>query len=476
MRFGKQFTKYGTGGFMAQNFIGREDELNALRGKFNIKGFQMITVFGRRRVGKTTLINRFIEETDCKAISFAAVERSESELLSMMSSEVISVLSPGLEGIVSFESFDKLFDFIAKAAEKERIIFLIDEYPYLAKACSYMNSLLQKYADHAWKNTQLYFILCGSLVSFMRDEVLSKNAPLYGRSTLEFQLKPLDYLTSSYFLPGYTREEQAIVYGLTGGVPKYLEQFDPDLTLDENIAAQFYSSNGYFTEEQIKTVITDDRQTSPVYYEIIAALASGRTRHNEICQYAKIDDATHYLNVMVSSGLIEKRKSKTTYYVLNDGMLKFYFNYVSRAASLINAGRGNVYYEKHVKPELHNYMGSVFENMAKQYIYRNAGTDRVPAFVSEVKDYQTSVRTDQGIVSIEIDIAGYDNDDFVLAGECKFQNKQFNEDELNKFLNKLPYVPAENPAVILFALSGFTAGVRKHKEITLVDIKEMYRP
>ena len=141
----------------------------------------MTILYGRRRIGKTRLINKIISSHDCKCISFTAVERGEAELLSMLTESVLSAVAPDLLGTVTFNSFEKLFDFIGKQAEKKRIIFFIDEYPYLAKQCPYIQSVLQKQIDTNWKKGNMFFIICGSLVSFMKDEVLAESAPLHGR-------------------------------------------------------------------------------------------------------------------------------------------------------------------------------------------------------------------------------------------------------------------------------------------------------
>lgn len=236
-------------------FRGRKAELRILNQKFQQKGFVMTVLYGRRRVGKTTLVNQFIQGHDCKHISFTAVEREEKELLSMMTEAVLLSLSPDMADSIQFNSFERLFEFIGTRAREERIIFFIDEYPYLAKQCPYIQSVLQKVIDTSWKAGNLFLILCGSLVSFMKEEVLAESAPLHGRSNLELKLRPFNYLETADFLNGFSYEDKAICYGLTNGVAKYIEQFDPCSSMDENIISQFYSIGGYFTEEQVKTVV-----------------------------------------------------------------------------------------------------------------------------------------------------------------------------------------------------------------------------
>ncbi len=460
---------------MQDDFRGRSTELRILDTKFNKSGFAMAILYGRRRIGKTRLINKFISSKKCKTISFTAVERGESELLLMMTESVLMALAPELRGEISFNSFEKLFDFVGKQAEKERIIFFIDEYPYLAKECPHIQSILQKEIDTKWKKTKLFFIICGSLVGFMKDEVLAESAPLHGRSDLELKLRPFNYLETAEFLNAYTNEEKAICYGLTNGVAKYIEQFDTRLPLEENIINQFYSIGGYFSEEQIKTVITNERQNPAIYNSIISAVATGHTKNSEIATYVGADDITYPLKVLTKAEILEKRMSKKPYYVLNDSMLEFYFRYVNRATSLINAEKGSLYFQSEVKGHIHTFMGKIFEKMAKEYLMMHAGTEGFP-LLTDITDFQDSViDEDNRPRQIEIDLLGKNGKTILLVGECKFKNAQFDMEDYEKLMDKIKYLPASNPLVCIFSLAGFSEYVReKAKNCRLIGIDEMY--
>ncbi len=456
-------------------FIGRKEELESLQELYRREKFQMAVLFGRRRVGKTTLINKFIEGNKCKSVSFVSTEMTEKELLERMGNDVLESLAPNLSGKLKFDSFDSIFDFIAEESEKERIVFVIDEYPYLAKSCPYMNSLLQKYIDNKWKKSNLYFILLGSLVSFMKEEVLGSSAPLHGRANLEFKINPFDYKDTALFVPNYTAEEKAIVYGLTGGVAKYLEQFDSKLSLDENIEKLFYSRNAFFSEEQIKTVITAEKSNPVAYNSIIDAIAKGKTKYNEIQSATGMSDISFCLKNLISAEIVERRESPKPYYIISDSMIKFYFTYVAPGASLINSGKGKIYYEQKVKENLHHFMGSVFERMAKDYILSNVVEKKIPCFLTDIVEYQNSVKNGKNIISVEIDILGLDGKNYVLAGECKFKSEKFDKSDFENFQNKLNYLPGSNLKSILFSLSGFTDFViEQSKNLTLVTLEKMY--
>ena len=456
-------------------FIGRKDELSALQELYDKKGFYMAVLFGRRRVGKTTIVNKFIEINKCKSVSFISTEMSESELLLRMGNDVLESLAPNLNGKLKFDSFDSIFDYLAEESVKERIIFVIDEYPYLAKSCPYMNSLLQKYIDTKWKQSNLYFILLGSIISFMREDVLGSSAPLHGRANLELKINSFGYKDTASFVPDYNVEEQAVVYGLTGGVAKYLEQFDSRIPLDENIEKLFFSRNAFFSEEQIKTVITGEKSNPIAYNSIIDAIANGKTKYNEIQATTGMSDISFCIKNLISAEVVERREIPKPYYLITDSMINFYFRYVAPGASLINSGKGKIYYEQKVKHKLHQFMGSVFEKMAKDYILNNVGTKKIPCFLTDIIEYQSSVKIGKEIKSIEIDLLGIDGKKYVLAGECKFKSENFGKEDLEIFQEKLNYFSASNLEVMLFSLSGFTDYVVENaKGYTLVTLKDMY--
>lgn len=456
-------------------FRGRVRELRVLDKKFKQDDFVMTVLYGRRRIGKTMLINKFMSEHDCTQISFTSVERGEKELLSMMTESVLTSLAPELLGNVSFDSFEKIFDFIGKKAENERIIFFIDEYPYLVKQCPYIQSVLQKIIDTKWKNGKLFFIICGSLVGFMKDEVLAESSPLHGRSNLELKLSAFNYLETAEFLEGYTNEEKAIFYGLSNGVAKYIEQFDTNLSLDDNIIEQFYSIGGYFSEEQIKTVVTSDRKNPGLYNSIVSAVATGHTKNGEIASYAGTDDVTYPLKVLTNAEILKKKMLKKPYYVLNDSMLEFWFRYVNRATSLINADNGEMYYNAMVKDKLHDFMGKIFEKMAMEYLMMHAGSDGFPVF-TDISDYQSSVLDENGKQKqIEIDLLGKNGKEIVFVGECKFKTTQFDKPELDKLMDKVKYLPVSNPIIYIFSVSGFTDYVKQNAgPCRLIGIDSMY--
>lgn len=204
-------------------FIGRTRELMELEKLYNTSKFQMAVIYGRRRIGKTRMIQEFIK--DKAAVYIMAVESSLSTNLELLSSAIYNTFQGEMEAssMPPFTSLAAAFEYLSLKASQQKFVFVIDEYPYLAQAEKSVSSLLQSFIDGRWKNLNMMVILCGSSMSFMENQVLGYKSPLYGRRTAQFRLEPMDYYESSLFVPGYTPEEKAITYGITGGIPPVSE-------------------------------------------------------------------------------------------------------------------------------------------------------------------------------------------------------------------------------------------------------------
>ena len=214
------------------SFIGRKKELQALEALYRKPGFQMTILYGRRRIGKSTLLQKFAEHK--KVIFYTAIRSSLYRNLELLSQRVLEVLAPESLGMV-FQNLEQLFSFLAQKCQKERIVFILDEFPYMAEEYPSLLSILQKAIDTEWQQGQMYLILCGSSLSFMEEKVLSEKSPLFGRRTSQLKLGPFSYLEAADFIPDCSFEEKAICYGVTGGVAKYLSLWDKDRSLDQNI-------------------------------------------------------------------------------------------------------------------------------------------------------------------------------------------------------------------------------------------------
>ncbi|HCZ06689.1 MAG TPA: ATPase, partial [Thermotogae bacterium] len=226
-------------------FIDREKELGELNKFYDEDRFQFVVVYGRRRVGKTFLLLEFCKDKPC--IFFTAKETSERDMLEGFSQSVFSFF--GLKGLTSFDSWEKAFQFLAGRARNERLVVVLDEFPYMVNSSKSLPSTLQKLIDHELSNTRLFLIVCGSSMSFMEKEILSYKSPLYGRRTGQLLVEPFDFFNARKFFPKYSFDEQVVVYGVLGGIPQYLKAFDQEKDVYENIRSQILSKTSFLYEE-----------------------------------------------------------------------------------------------------------------------------------------------------------------------------------------------------------------------------------
>ena len=209
-------------------FIGRERELGSLEKLYSSDKFEFVVLYGRRRVGKTALINHFIDGKP--AIYFMGVESNAKQNLENLSRSIFEYMS-GVDADTSFQSFQAALETVFRLSEKERVVLAIDEYPYVARASKSLSSTLQMLIDKYKDNSRLMLILCGSSMSYMEDHVLAYKAPLYGRRTAQIKLLPFDFEESCRYFANFSDEDKALAYGIVGGTPQYLLQIDDLLSI-----------------------------------------------------------------------------------------------------------------------------------------------------------------------------------------------------------------------------------------------------
>lgn len=306
-------------------FIGRERELTALKEWYDKDGIGMMVIYGRRRIGKSTLITEFAKGK--RTIFYTATKIGKNRNLELFSKQVVDLLMPGL-GEVRFPATEAVFDFIDKNMGSEKIVLVIDELPYWAERDEALLSVLQKYMDTVWNDKNLKIILCGSALSFMEKKVLSEKSPLFGRRDSQMKLDAFDYLDSAKFVPDYSNEDKAICYGITGGIAKYLSMIDPAKSMDENIIRLFFRTDGYLYDET-RNLLTQEFSDIAIVNNIVEQIASGENTLNTIAGKIGEKESTilYSLDKLISVGLVEKKRciteeknKKKTQYVLKDFM------------------------------------------------------------------------------------------------------------------------------------------------------------
>ncbi|MCL2481555.1 MAG: ATP-binding protein [Spirochaetaceae bacterium] len=463
-------------------FAGREKELEELERLHKAKTYQMVIIYGRRRIGKSTLIAQFIQ--DKRAIFFTAAETDSKRNLESFSRSIMKLR--GIQGEAAFSSWEQAFDEIAALAKKP-LILVIDEYPYLAQAEKSISSILQYYCDTAFKNIPIMIILCGSSMSFMENQVLGYQSPIYGRRTAQMKIEPFTYRDSSAFVPKYTITDKALVHGITGGIPKYLELFDNSLSVKQNIIKLFLSNSGFLYEEPSNLLKQELRE--PIKYNlIIEAVAKGASRMNEIATKTGIETSavSNYITYLISLGIMrketaltEEKNKKKTLYTLLDTMFVFWYRYVMGNGFAIQTGDAESLYDHEVEPDLNRFMGKIFETMCCEYIsiLNSHKNSSLPFKIRQIgRWWGTNPITRK---EEEIDIVGI-NDKLSSAVfcECKYRNELMDIQTLNALVDKTEQWQYNHKYYILFSKSGFTKGLQNAaqnaKNIQLISLRNMY--
>ena len=259
-------------------FVGRENELETLERAYDADVFQMVVVYGRRRVGKTTLLTHFAQ--DKPTLFFTAQQQTDADNLADFSVEIAQFFSlpPGTR----FDGWDGALQFLAEQARREPFLFVFDEFPYAAEANPSLVSKMQIAIDHHFAQTKACLALCGSDQGFMESEVLGKKSPLHGRRTAQIRVRPFDYLTSARMVPTVSAEDAFRYYACVGGVPYYLAQIDESRPFLDNIADLFFSTDGLLYEEPLMLLRQELREPA-VYNSILRAHRLGGNAARRDC-------------------------------------------------------------------------------------------------------------------------------------------------------------------------------------------------
>ena len=461
-------------------FIGRERELNKLNELYYEKCFHFPVIYGRRRVGKTALINEFIK--DKEAIFFTGIESNAQQNLENLSRSIFSYTDKTLENTV-FSSFQAALEYVFMLAKKKRIILVIDEYPYVAKASKSLASTLQALIDKNKETSKLFLILCGSSMSFMENHVLAYKAPLYGRRTAQFKVLPFDFFESRSYFKKFSDKDMAVVYGMVGGTPQYLLQMNERLSLEENIKRCFLDPFSPLFEETNNLLRQEVREPA-IYNAIIAAIATGCTKLSEISSKVSVETSacSAYIKNLISLGIIKKetpfaeKSMKKTIYKIGDNLFRFWYRFIPDNIVSINRGLVDEVYKK-IFPLVSDYMGAVFEDICIQYLWKLREQGKIGIEFSNLGRWWGNDAKNKG--EAEIDIMGVDGVKSALFCECKWTNRRIDVDILNTLVERAGLFHYENRHFYLFAKNGFTKGcIEKANElgnVSLVTFAEIVR-
>lgn len=460
--------------------IERKKELELLNSLYESDHFEYLVMYGRRRVGKTTLLQQFCDQKN--TLFYPAREKNDALNLEDFSKMIQMHFDHSF--IAAFPSWEAAFDYISKKVT-DRLLIIIDEFPYIVQENPTIKSILQHTIDHSWKNKNIFLILCGSSVSIMENEIMGSKSPLHDRQTSSLEIKPFDYFDSAQFFPNYTNEEKLISYGILGGIPRYLEAFDPNKSVKENIANRIVMEGAYLHEEPDNLLKAELREIN-IYNSILSAIASGRNRIIDIADYIHEDKTkvSKYLLTLQTLRLVEKIvpcgeniNSRKSIYVIRDNFFKFYFRYqFTNNAYYSILGKEEASQE--IMDDISNLMGNALEKIAEEYLIRAAKQRKLPFIPFHIGRWWGNnpfIKAQDDVDVMAIDRTG----NRAIFMECKYTSSPMPYSEYEDLVTATKAFPNIKEKYLYFiSRSGYTEPVKRQAKIdgaVLLKIDDLYR-
>ena len=472
-------------------FVARERELDRLEEAYATDSFQLAVVYGRRRVGKTALLIHFVRSKP-NAHYFMARQTVAQENLEALSASLM--MQTGGNSTAEniwwnmplshpvYRSFSDALRTLFRTSLTQRVTLVIDEYPYLAESYPGISSLLQSLIDEFSSQSKLFLVLCGSSMSFMQEQVLGEKSPLYGRRTLQLEVRPFDAFDAARLLGTNDPIRAVELYSLVGGVPQYLEQLDAKKTTEWNIAQRLLSPSSYLSAEPENFLLQEIRSPA-TYNAVISAVAGGRVRPQEIA------DATGLKAPQVSVALARleqlfviqkvtpavRAKRRQVRYAISDGLFRFHYALGAKYETAAEAGMAAAAAHRIVLSELSGFVGPAFEEICRQWLLRQMASGRIDLLPEEIGTWWgTNPESHQ---EEEIDIVARGSGRLLL-GECKWNNSPVDSSVLGTLRRRAALLSSEEDlSLYVFSKTGFEPDCVERARadgVRLVTIGEMF--
>lgn len=473
-------------------FIGRKMELKFLNDKYEEDNGQLVVLYGRRRVGKTETLKEF-----CKGkphIFFSCIQTTDKVQLQKFSKQLLKENIPAKNYITEFSDWEKAFRAVLDLpyGEKKKLL-IVDEFSYMCRGNKSIPSILQNLWDAELKDANVMIVLCGSAMSFIEKELLAEKNPLYGRATGIYKMKEMGFYDAIKFFPEYSERDKVIAYAVLGGIPHYLRQWNPKLSVSENIKRNILTK-GSILYSEVDFLLHQELRETPIYNSIIEAVALGNTTLNNISQKSLLEDTSKtsvYLRNLIELGIVEREFSVDTKtkeqanssrgsYRLTDNFFRFWYAFGFANFSQLEEGDVEGVYEYTVEPELHKFASYVFEEVCREFVRELQKKNELPFRYAKMGRWigKTTVRDKDAenglrIANTEIDILAIDrNREEYFVGECKFKKEPFSYAEYLNTLAKL--TPLKEKAKFHYALFSENGFDEKITAVAETDKIQLY--
>lgn len=458
-------------------FIGRKEELKKLDKAIHADEMNFTLIYGRRRVGKSELVSQALSKGGVKSLYYECkqvAQESNVEGLSSILSETMDLPKLG------FSDIESLLDYIFELSSKEKLVLVLDEYPYLRESVKGMDSILQSVIDKHRKTAKITLIILGSYVEVMRS-LLEHANPLYGRVDLTINLKQMDYYESSLFYPNYTAEDKVRIYSVFGGIPYYNRLIDDSKSVKENII-ELIASPGARLENEVSMYLNAELSKIVNANEVFETLARGFSKYSDILSQSHVSSGPTLVDVIdklirmevvtKTAPINDSGNKKKTAYSICDNLSLFYFRYIFKYSSQMNIMDSEVFYRKYIEKDFEEYyVPHLFEDICRQYLIRENKVGKIDPVIEKIGKYYYD--DPQKRTNGEFDIVTEDERGYVFY-EVKFRKKHISDEMINEEIEQVRTTGLECYKYVFFSRSGFNC--EKRDNVRLIELDELYFP
>lgn len=457
-------------------FYGRENERKKLCTMFHSDGQMISLIYGRRRIGKSELIKQVLKETDIKSVYYECKQTTEQnnvDSLAELIGEAFDFPKP------AFENMEDLLRFLFQKSEKEPMILVLDEYPYLRENSKGLDSVLQSVIDHYKDTSNMKLIVCGSYVDTMKA-LLERQNPLYGRIDLTLNLKPMDYYDSALFYPEFSEEDKVRLFSVFGGIPYYNRLIDAKKSVRENII-ELIASSGARLENEVAMYLNSEISKITNANEVFEALAKGFSRYKDILEQSNVSSGPALIDILdklmrmdvvaKEAPINDENNRKKSGYFISDNLSLFYYKYIFRNMSRMNIMDPDIFYDKYIAEDFETkYVPKSFERICKQYLIRKNRKGLMDEIFEKIGKYYYDEPVEKR--NGEFDIVTLDDKGYIFY-EAKFRKEPVTESIVQNEIRQVKQTDLDCYRYGFFSRAGFTCD--QEKERILIDLSELYK-
>ena len=457
-------------------FYGRKIERKKLCTMFQTDGQMISLIYGRRRIGKSELIKQVLKETEIKSIYYECKQTTEQnnvDSLAELISELFEFPKP------AFENMEVLLQFLFQKAEKEQLILVLDEYPYLRENSKGLDSILQSVIDHYKDTSNMKLIVCGSYVDTMKA-LLEKQNPLYGRIDLTLNLKPMDYYESALFYSEFSDEDKVRLFSVFGGIPYYNRLINSGKSVRDNII-DLIASPGARLENEVSMYLNSEISKITNANEVFEALAKGFSRYKDILDQSNVSSGPALIDILdklmrmdvvaKEAPINDENNKKKSGYFISDNLSLFYYKYIFRNMSRLNIMDPDVFYDRYISDDFETkYVPKSFERICKQYLIRKNRKGLMDEIFEKIGKYYYDDHAEKK--NGEFDIVTQDDRGYIFY-EAKFRKDPVTESIVQNEIRQVEQTGLKCYKYGFFSRGGFTC--EKEENRILIELSELYR-